>query len=310
MFHKNSIAILLIFFLCHSTMHSQAIKVQACARTTDVSPVKDGNGNDRRHLSAFYLDYIHVMDFGVVNPKNYARYGMSGGEKWEDDIWVSGCQSNQTINSCNGCNTCINPTFVSGRPGGQIIGDIENNVRVRSENNDIIIEATNEKDVCYETPWINADEAEGKFLLVDVGYQGTTTNSDTRTMNIKLNYMLLDDGVVRNFMNKWSNFERRQSQDVRTVLLTNTSELDKDVDIQISPNPVGDILRLSMESPSEVSLDLSIVEMSGKSVMQRNVAISPGANSDEWNVRGLAPGHYILTLTDGTRSAFRQFIKN
>ena len=202
-------------------------------------------------------------------------------------MWASGCQSNNAINSCNGCNTCNEPTINGGQLGGRIIGDIENNVRVYSKNNKMIIEATNEKDVCYETPWINAHEAEGQFLIVDVGYQGTTTDHDTRTMNINLNYILLDDGVVRNFMNKWSNFETRQTQSARTVLLTSAEDLSDIIDINVSPNPAKDVLRIYLGSSKSMLLSLEILDLSGKSIVRNEVHLASGQTIIEEDIQNL-----------------------
>ena len=98
---KNLLFILLALGL-FSQVDAQAIKVQACARTTDVNPVKDNNGNDRRHLSAFRLDSITIKEFGTANPVVFARIGVDGQMEWNSGVWVNVC-SGYSGTDCNGC---------------------------------------------------------------------------------------------------------------------------------------------------------------------------------------------------------------
>lgn len=307
---KNLLFILLALGL-FSQVDAQAIKVQACARTTDVNPVKDNNGNDRRHLSAFRLDSITIKEFGTANPVVFARIGVDGQMEWNSGVWVNGCTGYSGTN-CNGCNKCEAPTFTDGMPGGRVFGDIENNVRVKTENNDLIIEATNEKDVCYETPWINAPQARGKFAYIEVGYNGTTTDNDTRTMNIKLNYILLqDDGTVHNFMNKWSNFEQAQVQRIRTIsTLTSANDLENAVSLTLAPNPVENVLRLDFSSEETLDLDMEIISTAGSSIVRKRSQIQSGQDSLTLNVADLTTGTYFLVLTDhNNRQLTQQFVK-
>ena len=297
-----------IFTFTLSTIDAQSIKIRACARTTDVDPVKDNQGNDRRHLSAFKLDYIHIEEFSPAKTV-YAQIGVDGQTEWEDDVWVDGCQNNQAFDSCDGCNTCKSPRFKNGDLAGSISGDIENNVRVRTEDNDLFIEATNVKDVCYETEWIDVWQAGRKALLLRIGYQGTTTNDDTRTQNIKLDYVISTDGQYRNFINDWSNFEQGKEAEIVTIFLSAIDDLAQEVNMNISPNPVEDRLIMSLHTSYSRKVKMTISDLIGKPVITKDVSIESGESTRTIDVSQLPAGTYFLSLSDKNMKVVKRFLK-
>ena len=119
---KKTLLLLLLTSFSAEMAFAQAIKVQACTRTTDVSPVKDGQGNDQRHKSAFRLDSIRIEEFSPQKTV-YARIGVDGQNEWNDGVWVDECQNNMSTSNCNACNVCRNPT-IGGQNAGSFIGEM------------------------------------------------------------------------------------------------------------------------------------------------------------------------------------------
>jgi hypothetical protein len=293
----------IIFFALE--LPAQAVRIQVCSRTTAVSPTNDGNGKDQRWKSAFILDSIRVEEFSPAKTV-FARIGVDGQQEWNDGIWVSGCPSTNNSN-CNNCSTCKTPK-INGQNKGRLYGEMIDNVRVRSENNNLIIEATSEKEVCYETEPIDVHQAGGKSLILKIGYQGTEVDG-FRTRNVVVNYVL-NDGIVRNFKNEWGNFFQPSLAQIRTVFLpVSNNDLSEIVKADISPNPVYNNLQLEMNSSESMEADVTITDITGRKIHTALINITRGTQEWNYNTTGLDSGIYLLKLVSGEKQLSRRFVK-
>lgn len=298
-------------FMTMGILNAQNVKVKVCTRTTDVQPLTDQSGNDRRPLTAFYIDSIRIFEF---SPKQtlFARYGADEGKQiWNDKTIVDGCQNNSSKTNCSSCSTCVLPTIKNGSEvAGTITGEMVDNVRVRAKNNDIIIEATNSKDVCYETPWVWAAGAGGKALHIKVGYHGTTTDQNTRTMNVQMSYILSSDNIERQFLNIWSGFETPTVQEIRTNFLpTSIHNLSEDVNVTILPNPVQDVLRMSLDANITGEAIVTVSDLQGRTWISEEMLLTGSKQQHEIYTNELSPGQYQMTISLGQRILSRSFTK-
>ncbi len=63
-------------------------------------------------------------------------------------------------------------------------------------------------------------------------------------------------------------------------------------------NPFSDVLRLAIVSLERSEVRIRIMDVSGKVVFSENTYVVTGQNTLEFNVNGLFPGYYIMSLTD------------
>ena len=67
----------------------------------------------------------------------------------------------------------------------------------------------------------------------------------------------------------------------------------------LSPNPATDRIRMEVEATENRQTNVLLVDLSGRTVMQQNVALVPGSNLLEWDVAGFAEGLYLLRVGEG-----------
>ena len=92
-------------------------------------------------------------------------------------------------------------------------------------------------------------------------------------------------------------------------LVTSAEESVKST-LVLYPNPVSDQLTVNVELVTGIPALLEIIDLNGRVVhVMRNIDLQSGYFSDEVDVRDLAPGGYVLKLTAGGETMFRQFVK-
>ena len=85
------------------------------------------------------------------------------------------------------------------------------------------------------------------------------------------------------------------------------SDLYRNLHVKLSPNPVGGLLRLSLEGLTEgAELPVRIVDAGGAVRWQQSWKVAPGANAQTIDLSDWPAGAYVLQLADGIS---RQFVK-
>jgi len=79
------------------------------------------------------------------------------------------------------------------------------------------------------------------------------------------------------------------------------------VDYEIYPNPTDDVLHLRMSSPEWVSLEVKLLDMTGRELSARTKELAgQGKLATTLSMAGLPAGSYILSISD----AQGQFVKS
>lgn len=81
------------------------------------------------------------------------------------------------------------------------------------------------------------------------------------------------------------------------------------VSLDIFPNPVQDILNLSIESDIRGTFDLNVFNLKGQLLQQEVVQLSVTNSYQQVNVDNLPKGNYILQLTDEDKMITKKMIK-
>ena len=73
------------------------------------------------------------------------------------------------------------------------------------------------------------------------------------------------------------------------------------ISILASPNPMGDIMKLHIESEVSGHFQLELTDLSGKSIFTENIDLQVGEHVFTKDVADLAGGIYLLKVTDGVK---------
>ncbi len=130
--------------------------------------------------------------------------------------------------------------------------------------------------------------------------------------NLPLNYSH-DDLLPASVQTQKTVFYRLQSVDIdgkfaysQVVAL----KLDvKEMTLLLSPSPARDILQVQTGNSITGDAVLTISDMEGRQVYNRNTVLQPGSNSIPVNVSMLRQGIYIVRIQSGTESYSKQFVK-
>ena len=82
-------------------------------------------------------------------------------------------------------------------------------------------------------------------------------------------------------------------------------------DIKVIPNPLirGSIATISFEASERATVNLNVLDMSGRSVLRQQNNVDAGTNSVPLNnFATLQPGTYILQMNDGVNVQTTKFI--
>lgn len=75
------------------------------------------------------------------------------------------------------------------------------------------------------------------------------------------------------------------------------------------PNPVNEVLNLSLESRLQGLVNIAITDLSGRMVRTEARSLNGGANTLEVTVDALQPGMYLITIGDGPTTVSERFVK-
>jgi Cu/Zn superoxide dismutase len=80
-------------------------------------------------------------------------------------------------------------------------------------------------------------------------------------------------------------------------------------DVQLSPVPVVDFLRVAVESQISGRLSFSIADISGKLISTEKFDVAIGENEVTLNTQMLLPGFYVMMISDGKAVQAYKFVK-
>jgi hypothetical protein len=79
------------------------------------------------------------------------------------------------------------------------------------------------------------------------------------------------------------------------------SEWDGDFKtFDLSPNPANNLVTLSYTTETETPLNISVIDITGRVVLQQNIFAIQGDNTINLTTTQLPKGYYVVELNDGT----------
>jgi len=77
----------------------------------------------------------------------------------------------------------------------------------------------------------------------------------------------------------------------------------------LRPNPMGEVAALDISSETEMAVDIFIYDLNGRLLRKQHGILLPAGIHTIWiERRGLAPGSYLLSVTDGTKGVATRFM--
>ena len=97
-----------------------------------------------------------------------------------------------------------------------------------------------------------------------------------------------------------------------TCLTTGTFDLNgKQFTVTLAPNPAFDVVNVNFESNLNLTSQLTVTDLVGRTVVSKNVEILNGSNQVGLKVSDLAPGIYFIQLRNNNQLMFTEkFVKN
>lgn len=286
------------------------MQVQFCGKTTNVTPVKDNSGNDQRHKGGIRMDLIRVGKLSQSRTNPIYSLGIIP-LSFQNGTWVDGCNNNGNQTYCSQCTTCKPILSTNSAVVGVSEGLMKENVRMRTNNNDLFIESTGTQAVvCFTSTPINVSNEVGKKLEVNVIYEGTAQDGFT-TANIHANYRY-NTGPWVNLFNQNSNFIR--VIDTAILIITNVptsvEDLNEILGFELSPNPVQDFLTLDLISNKSFESNVAILNTEGRIVSESAYQILNGNNNIQFSTSQLPKGLYIVQIANKAgKVKSKKFIK-
>ncbi|GAB3895259.1 hypothetical protein GCM10028825_38920 [Spirosoma agri] len=91
--------------------------------------------------------------------------------------------------------------------------------------------------------------------------------------------------------------------DYVAFVVTALSEPVGDLSVRVVPNPVTDRLRLDIEQTQRQSVQVQLLDISGRSVRAYEIPAFTGKRQAEWPLAGITPGQYLLKANAGSRQS-------
>lgn len=100
--------------------------------------------------------------------------------------------------------------------------------------------------------------------------------------------------------------------DFGLVDFTSVKEVKSTSNIQllITPNPVLDNLNLLVENSRNETVNVQILDLQGRVLLQQNMTFFSGQNKNSISVSSLQSGLYLCRLLRGSESIITKFLKN
>jgi hypothetical protein len=96
---------------------------------------------------------------------------------------------------------------------------------------------------------------------------------------------------------------------VASPTVSRVNELAENISIQLSPNPTPSEMVINLDSKAAKNLGVTILDLSGRSVITEKWQIQVGENKRSINLGGLVQGVYMLQITDNQDVVSKKVIK-
>lgn len=94
------------------------------------------------------------------------------------------------------------------------------------------------------------------------------------------------------------------------IAIEQQTGLEKEVGITLFPNPTKDKVTVELNSATDSKMTLSVIDVTGRTVLANPIGVAQGINDNELDVSHLAPGMYlVLVKAENGIVAKSQFIK-
>jgi len=95
----------------------------------------------------------------------------------------------------------------------------------------------------------------------------------------------------------------------RTAADLATDRMTKGTFAAVMPNPVSSVLRLKVADAKDQKVQVSLLDVSGRAILQRNFVPETNAHHEEFNVNEMANGMYFLKVNAGDKQATLKVVK-
>ena len=93
------------------------------------------------------------------------------------------------------------------------------------------------------------------------------------------------------------------------LITTEVKEYANEIEIEVFPQPVNDLLNIKFHNNLRESVKLQIFDITGKLILQQTINLSEVQNNFTVDINNLNHGIYILNLNIGTHSVSQKIIK-
>ncbi|HRI00225.1 MAG TPA: T9SS type A sorting domain-containing protein [Saprospiraceae bacterium] len=298
---------------------AQHAQFRFCGKTSTVSPTNDpSTGQDQRKRGGIRLDFIKVGQVGQSTCCPFHVLGdLSTGKPWTwaNATFADGCSANNSPGPCTPCTTCRNPYYGNSIPSGSLDGQIYGNVKIEGLNNDLWIESTGDNNqVCYTTERIDVSPYRGKQIEVTCQFEGYA-DAQFSIKNVSFSYRYNADPFPTTpfFWNKNSNHVGLMTitSSLRVAVpAVGVNDLSESARFEVVPNPVKNLLSISMDVVKSFDGQIVITNELGKKVYQSGYHFYEGESVQEINIEDFSAGFYIVHFSDQSgRVSYIKFAK-
>jgi hypothetical protein len=101
----------------------------------------------------------------------------------------------------------------------------------------------------------------------------------------------------------------KNRSDVFTVTQIGLDEFTIESGFRLYPNPANDAVTVKFTLTGKADISVSILDMSGRRLMQEQSALSAGEQTITLDIDDLPSGAYFIELSDGENQSQQRFIK-
>ena len=157
--------------------------------------------------------------------------------------------------------------------------------------------------------WSTGSETENSYFAVQYSLDGSKftdlgkvfskapNGNSSHFLDYSYEHIINHSGIVYYRLAQYDKIGRFTYSPLRTVNLQKEKG-----GLKISPNPVGNEFNLSIESLSDQKINILIHDITGKTIINKNISLVQGSNNINVDVNNLEKGLYVITLFDSNNN--------
>jgi hypothetical protein len=126
----------------------------------------------------------------------------------------------------------------------------------------------------------------GSYYLLVAGYQGAFNPALCYTLNITV-----------------SGSGTKESEEI-------VPDLNATAHMEVYPNPARDVLNIDYTSETEGNVKLSLININGQVILERDFSATEGQNHSMLSLEGISNGLYIIKMTRNGENVINKFMIN